>query len=76
MIANLPGLIGDGSWAFTEQFIIVCGGVGIVFGLFTLDAGDVRPNLLWRKHAPHLGNEPRQFPGEFRMVGSSAGKIQ
>jgi hypothetical protein len=36
----------------------------------------VCPNLIWREHLPHLGNEPRQFPREFRIVGSSASEIQ
>src|SRR5450759_947181 len=60
---------------FTMQFIIFQYFAGF-FALFSLNPREVCPHLLWREHAPHLGNEPRQLSCEFRMFGGSTGKIQ
>src|ERR1019366_3075277 len=45
---------------FTMQFIIFQYFAGF-FALFSLNPREVCPHLLWREHAPHLGNEPRQL---------------
>src|ERR1039458_8564078 len=59
----------------SDQFIIFIN-VDVLVALFSLKARDLCPYLLWREHAPHPGNEPRQLSRKFGMLGGSTGKIQ
>jgi hypothetical protein len=62
------------SGTLTKRIILVQD-VNVLLALRALDLLQVCSNLIWPKHASHLGNKPRQLSREVGMSGGSIGKI-
>jgi hypothetical protein len=62
------------SGTLTKRIILVQD-VNVLLALRALNLLQVCSNLIWRKHASHLGNKPRQLSREVGMSGGSIGKI-
>jgi len=71
---KLPDSLRGCSGTLTKRIILVQD-VNVLLALRALNLLQVCSHLIWRKHASHLGNKPRQLSHKVGMSGGSIGKI-